>query len=115
VTEKGLAQQTSIGNRLLDAIPATEYEQMCLKMEHVSMDFNAVLFAPGEAIHHVFFPISGVVSLLAVVDDRLTVDVGMVGSEGMVGLSLLLGATTSLGWAIVQGGGEALRMKRADF
>jgi CRP-like cAMP-binding protein len=109
------AQLAPTGNSLLNALPITEYEGMLAKMEVVKLRFNAVLYARGDAIRQIYFPISGLVSLLMVVDDHSTVDVGMAGSEGMVGLSLFLGVAKSLGRAIVQGSGEALRITAPNF
>lgn len=109
------AKRESTKSRLLSALPITEYERLLPNFEEVPLKFNSILFARGDTIRHVFFPISGFISLLSVIDGDSTVDVGMVGSEGMIGLSLFLGVTTSIGRAIVQGQGTALRIKAVDF
>ena len=62
-------------------------------------------------VRHVYFPTSGIVSLLADVDDGGTLEVGIVGREGMAGMSAFMGVKTSPNRALVQGAGSALRMK----
>jgi CRP-like cAMP-binding protein len=62
-------------------------------------------------VRHVYFPTSGIVSLLADVDDGGTLEVGIVGREGMAGMSVFMGVKTSPNRALVQGAGSALKMK----
>jgi CRP-like cAMP-binding protein len=102
-------------NRLLAALPIIEYERLRPRLEQTSLTCDSILYARGDTIRHVFFPLSGVVSLLAVVENGMTGDIGMVGHEGMIGLSLFLRVTTSLGRAVVQGSGTALTMTSDDF
>lgn len=103
-----------IPNALLAALPHKEYKRMLPGLEEVELAFGTNIYNSGDKIDHVYFLNSGIVSLLATVDG-LTLDIGMIGSEGMIGLSLFLGAKTTIGQAIVQGNGSAMRMKAADF
>lgn len=103
------------GNKLLAALPKDEYQRLLPKLEHVPLMFGATIFEPGQTIRDVYFPASGVVSLLATVDDGATLEVGLVGKEGIVGLPVFLGVKTSGNRAIVQGEGFALKIKTADF
>jgi hypothetical protein len=64
----------------------------------------------GEPIAAVFFPERGYASMLAALDDGDSAEVGMIGSEGMIGLPLLYGTDRSLLEAMVQGGGSAFRL-----
>ena len=75
-----------IANRLLAALPRAEYLRVVANLEPVTLAFGEVLYEPGDAIRHVYFPNDSLVSLLTVVDRRLALEVGMVGYEGMVGL-----------------------------
>ena len=61
----------------------------------------------GALIKHVYFPASGIISLLSAVDERSLLEVGIVGKEGMVGLPLFLGVKHSANRAIVQGSGQS--------
>jgi CRP-like cAMP-binding protein len=79
------------------------------------LDFGQILYEPGKAIRHVYFPVDSLVSLLTAVDKRRTLEVGMVGNEGMVGMPFILGMGISGVRALVQGSGDALRMDSADF
>lgn len=67
------------------------------------------------SIRHVYFPIDCLVSLLTAVDQNRTLEVGMVGNEGMVGMPMALGIRVSAVRALVQGSGTALRMTAARF
>lgn len=67
------------------------------------------------ALSDVYFPNSGIVSLLAAVNGRATLEVGLVGKEGMIGLSVFMGVNSSLNHAVVQGAGSAMRMKATAF
>jgi CRP-like cAMP-binding protein len=102
-------------NRLLATVPREEYERLLHGFEEVPLVFEDVLYEAGEPILDVYFPTSGIVSLLAAVDDRATLEVGLVGREGMVGLPIFMDVKTSLNRAVVQGAGSAFRMKANAF
>ena len=74
-----------------------------------------MLFKRGTASRYVYFPKEGMVSLLAVADRRSALEVGLVGAEGIVGVSAALGAPSSPVKAMVQGAGSALRITTARF
>ena len=108
-------QHTSTPNRLLAALPKKEYERLLPNLEKVDLVFDTNIYNLGDPIVHVYFPNSGIISLLAAIDVRSTLEVGIVGREGMVGMSLFLGVKQSRIRAIVQGTGTAMRMKAAAF
>jgi CRP-like cAMP-binding protein len=105
--------RTRIENRILAALPTKEYNRLVAQMERVPLPFAEVLYEPGDTIQHVYFPNDSIVSLLSTVEDRSTLEVGIIGNEGLVGLSILLGVKTSPNRALVQGEGSAMRMKAA--
>ena len=82
--------------------------------ETVELSFGDVLCTPGERLRHVHFPTRSYVSLVMPVDASASLEVGLVGSEGMLGISLALGVDVSSVSAVVQGAGSALRMD-ADY
>jgi CRP-like cAMP-binding protein len=98
-------------NRLLAALPRREYERLLPELEQVTMPFAEVLYEPGERIHHVYFPNDSVVSLLAEVSARSPLEVGLIGNEGLAGISVFMGVDASPHRAIVQGLGTAMRLK----
>ena len=102
-------------NRLLAALPKDEYQRLFPKLEPFPLVFGEVIYEPGDVIRNVYFPTSGIISLLAAVEDRATLEVGIVGREGMVGLPEFMGVKTSGNRAVVQGAGEAMRMKATAF
>lgn len=73
------------------------------------------MYEPGKTIRHVYFPLTCLISLLTAVDKRRTIEVGMVGNEGMAGMPFILGVGLSGVRAIVQGAGAALRMAAPAF
>jgi CRP-like cAMP-binding protein len=101
----------SVANQLLAALPGKEYQRLRPHLEEVTLSFGEVLYEPGEIIRRVYFPNHGIVSLLSMVEERSTLEVGVVGAEGMVGISVFLGAHASLNQALVQGAGTAMSMK----
>ncbi len=104
-----------VANSLLAALTRREYQQLTPSLEPVTLTSGAVLHEPGEPIRFVYFPVDCVVSLLATPKGRRTVEVGLVGFDGMVGTSLALGVNVSSLRARVQIGGTALRMPQARF
>ena len=104
-----------ISNRLLAALPSKEYQRLDPQLEPFILNYGDNIFAPGALIKHVYFPTSGIVSLLSAVDERSLLEVGIVGREGMVGLPLFLGAKHSMTLAVVQGSGSALRLTSSAF
>ena len=110
-----MKSEICVANRVLASIPAKEYKRLKAHLEPIELKFGQVLYEPGESIRHVYFPVDCLISLLTAVDKRRTLEVGMVGNEGMAGMPFILGMGVSGVRAIVQGGGTALRMASAPF
>ena len=104
-----------IANSLLAALPRAEYEHLASGFESVKLATGSVLYQPGEPILYAYFPNNCLVSLLAVVGGRKALKVGLIGSEGMVGIPLALGIGVSSIRALVQESGTAMRIKSARF
>jgi CRP-like cAMP-binding protein len=97
-------------NRLLDNLDVEEYELLAPHLETVSLSLSEILFRPEDQLQHVYFPTTSIISLLTDLSDGSGMEVGLVGREGMVGISAVLGGSETK-VATVQGQGEALRMK----
>ena len=110
-----MTDRTRLANRVLASLPAKEYKRLQAELEPIELRFGQVLYEPGKAMRYVYFPIDCLVSLLTAVDKRRTLEVGMVGNEGMAGMPFILGMGVSGVRAIVQGAGTALRMASAPF
>jgi len=102
-------------NRLLEVLPRAIRQRMLQRCEPVELDFGVILSEAGEPIRHVYFPTGGFISLIAALQDQASLEVGLIGNEGMLGVSLVLGVDTSPMRALVQGSGSALRMPAAIF
>jgi CRP-like cAMP-binding protein len=109
------AKHVSVQNRVLRALPRKDYRKLLPFLEPTELAFAQVLYEPYARIRHVYFPIDCFVSMLTSVDDDRVTEVGLVGSEGMVGVPVVLGAAVSPFRAVVQGGGTAMRMNILDF
>jgi CRP-like cAMP-binding protein len=104
-----------IENRILASLPDKEREQILAHLEPFHLDHSAVIYEIGSRIEYVYFPNSGMVSLISHTEEGETLEVCIVGFEGLVGLSVFLESDLSQYRAIVQGTGDALRMKSATF
>ncbi len=102
-------------NGLLAALPAAEVQPMLPALEKVRLEFGTVLQEADAPIRYVHFPLDCVVCLLTPTDDLGTLETGLVGPEGMVGMPLATGSGASRVRAVVQVAGWALRMRAARF
>jgi len=104
-----------VSNRILADLPRQDRQRVVAGAERVDLTFADVLCEPGERIEHVYFPANSFISLAAPVDSRASLEVGLIGNEGMLGIPLLLGINVSPQRALVRGSGPALRMTAASF
>lgn len=102
-------------NRLLAALGRRDLRRVLAASEVVAIAFAEELYVPGAPISHVYFPTQGFISLIMPVDATASIEVGLVGSEGMFGIPLALGVDESPVRAVVQGAGFAVRMPAARF
>lgn len=97
-------------NRLLAALPARELKRITANMETVSLQMKDVAYESDQPIKYAYFPLTGVLSLVTVMEDGSAVEVATVGKEGMIGLSLFLGVDRTAGRAFTQVPGESVRI-----
>jgi CRP-like cAMP-binding protein len=102
-------------NRLLAGLPARERAKIVGACDTVELAFGDVLHETDRAIERVYFPVVGFISLVAPLDDHPPLEMGLIGSEGMLGASVILGVKTAPMRAVVQGPGPALTMTCAHF
>jgi CRP-like cAMP-binding protein len=106
-------------NLLLAALPPEELARMLPALDQVQVEVGAVLCEPGDPIRHIYFPHDCLISLMAVAEGRMTLEVGQVGREGMLGATVALGHDVTQVRAVVQRAGSASRieagMLRAEF
>jgi CRP-like cAMP-binding protein len=100
-------------NHLLASLPAVELARLSPHLELVALPLGAVIYESGGEQGYVYFPASGIVSLLYVMDDGSAAEIAVVGNEGMVGISLFMGGETTPSRAVVQSAGSAYRLGAA--
>jgi CRP-like cAMP-binding protein len=101
-----------IRNTILQAIPESEFSLLQSHLQTVRLEHEQVLFQPNQAIEYCYFPNSGMVSMVVVTSEGSSVEVGVMGFEGFVGLPVAFGFETSPLQAIIQiSPAEAVRIK----
>ncbi len=102
-------------NRLLESLPVAARRSLLACAERVELTLATVLCKPGATVSHVFFPLDSFVTVIAGAKGDAELEVGLVGSEGMLGATLTLGVSAApLQW-LVQGTGQAWRIEAAPF
>jgi len=106
-------------NHLLAALPDEDYQRLLPHLEEVQLPLKKILYEPGETPNAVYFPNHAMVSLVATMEDGATVEVGLVGIEGVIGLPIVLGGRATVYQAIVQLPGTGTKLDadvfRAEF
>ncbi|MGD0502679.1 MAG: Crp/Fnr family transcriptional regulator [Steroidobacteraceae bacterium] len=98
-------------NHLLDALPATVWERWRPHLETVPLRLGQVLYESGTTLTHVYFPTTSIVSLLYLTENGESAEIAVVGNEGIVGIALFMGGESTTSRAVVQSGGNAIRLK----
>jgi CRP-like cAMP-binding protein len=97
-------------NALLAALPPSVLERLGPELEPVELPAHHVIFEADSPLSHAYFPTTAIISLLEETDDGGCAASAMVGNDGMVGISLLMGGGSTSSRAVVQGRGTALRL-----
>jgi CRP-like cAMP-binding protein len=84
-----------VRNRILAALLATEYKALLPKLEHVALTRGQVIYRADQDIEEVYFPEEAVVAMVDSMDDGRTVEVGLIGREGIVGINIVLGGVAT--------------------
>jgi CRP-like cAMP-binding protein len=109
------SQSVAPVNRLLEVLPKGDLHRFLAGCETVELKFAEVLYKSGQRLSRVYFPLTGFISLIMPVDEASSLEVGLIGNEGMFGIPLALGVDMSPVRAVVQGTGSALCMDAASF
>jgi CRP-like cAMP-binding protein len=102
-------------NKILTSLRRPEFEDPFPGLERVDLSLGEIIYEPESEIEYIYFPEGAVFSMLAMMEDGDTVEVGPVGGEGLVGLNLFFGANTSPTQVIVHVAGTAKRLKAGGF
>ena len=99
-----------LANRLLAALPATEWARWLPELELVEMPLGQVVYESGVTQRHVYFPTTAIVSLLYVLESGASAEIAVVGNEGVVGVSLFMGGGSTPSRGVVQSAGQGYRL-----
>ena len=107
----GTSEQVAIGNRILAALPPGEFARIQPQLEPVYLEKGKLVYLTGDRIRYVYFPTTGLLSLLSATETGSTVELAMVGNEGAVGLPVILKKGMITYEVTVQIPVDALRIK----
>src|SRR5687767_7665877 len=97
-------------NGVLASLGPAERERVYPHLQLIAMPLGKVLYEPGDALRHVYFPTDCIVSLLYVMEDGASAEISVVGNEGLIGIALFMGGETTPSRAIVQSAGHAYKL-----
>ncbi len=109
------SDRKSVGNGLIDALSSESYKRLVRNLEPIDFSLGQTVYESGAQMTSVFFPTTSHVSLLYVTAKGGSVEMGLVGNEGVVGISLFMGGDSTPNRATVQGGGQALKLQAAPM
>jgi CRP-like cAMP-binding protein len=101
----------SMKNQLLAVLPHAESQRWLPHLEPVDFSLGEVVYESGVTLSHVYFPTTAIISLLYVMGNGSSAEIGVVGNEGIVGVSLFMGGQSTSGRAVVQSAGKGFRLK----
>jgi CRP-like cAMP-binding protein len=104
-----------IKNRLLASLSAGDYALIQPHLEPVTLEVRTELERPDVPIAHLYFPESGIASVVATTEQNIQVEVGLIGSEGVSGLAVILGSDRSPHRTFMQASGGGHRMATGEF
>jgi CRP-like cAMP-binding protein len=103
------------GNSILAALLATQYRHLLPALEHVTLKRGEIVYRADQEIEAVYFPEEAVVAMVDTTDDERTIEVGVIGREGIVGINIFLGGVTTPDKAVVQLPGGAMQMSSKNL
>ncbi len=92
----------ALKNHLLAALPSDEFVRVKSKLEPLSFKLGEVLYESGDKMDYVYFPTTAIVSMLYIMENGATAEMGMVGKDGLSGIALFMGGETTTSRAIIQ-------------
>jgi CRP-like cAMP-binding protein len=102
-------------NKILSALPQEEYEQLSPKLREVNFKIGEIIYQPEDPIDSVYFINRGIVSWLAALEDGNTVEAGVIGPEGVAGMAVVLGASSTPNQGLAQADLHVSRISSRDL
>lgn len=97
-------------NKILTALPESQYQRIAPYLKQVKLKSSTILSEPSQEISEIYFPQTAMISLVSIMTNGSTTEIGLIGNEGMVGLSTILGGNSTISRSIVQISGTALKI-----
>jgi len=104
----------ALQNHLLEALPEAEYLSLRDKFELVSLTLGQVIYESGDRLSHLYFPTTSIISMLYIMENGGTAEIGIAGNNGLIGYALFMGGETTSSRAVVQIAGDAVRLRAAE-
>jgi len=101
-------------NYLLAALPKDEFARVKSRLELVSCKLGEVLYESGDKMDYAYFPTTAIISMLYMMENGATAEIGVVGNDGLIGNALFMGGDTTTSRAIIQSAGDTFKMKAKD-
>ena len=105
----------ALRNNLLAGLPDEEIARITPHLELVSLELGKVLYESGDRLDYVYFPTTAIVSLLYIMENGSTAEIGVVGNDGILGIALFMGGDTTPNRAVIQSAGDAYKMRAKDL
>ena len=109
------SHQHATENKLLAALPAEVYARLEPHLEPTSLALGKIIYEANDRLSHVYFPTTAIVSLVYTMENGTSAEMGIVGSDGIVGIAVFMGGDTTPNRAVVQCAGNALRLELRAF
>jgi CRP-like cAMP-binding protein len=98
-------------NHLLAGVKTDELARLLPGLQLISLPLGKVLYESGEKMHYVYFPTTAIISLLYIMENGSSAEIGVVGNDGMVGIAIFMGGDTTPNRAVVQSAGKTFKMR----
>ncbi len=103
--------QTPNQNLILGALPVLDYKRLLPALEFIELPLGKVLYEPDEPMTHAYFPVTGIISMLYVMENGESAEIAITGNEGLVGISLFMGGESTTSRSVSQNAGCGYRLK----
>jgi CRP-like cAMP-binding protein len=101
----------ALKNHLLAALSKEEFVRLEPDLEFVSLALGEVIYESGDTMTHIYFPITAIISMLYIMENGATAEIGIAGNNGLIGSSLFMGSDSTTSRAVVLSSGDAIRIK----
>jgi CRP-like cAMP-binding protein len=104
-------EEEAPSNHLLAGVTPEERERLLPNLQEVSLPLGKVLYESGEKLDYIYFPTTAIISLLYIMENGATAEIGVVGNDGLIGIAIFMGGDTTPNRAVVQSAGRSFKMK----